>query len=171
MMAIDVINLYNGLEDLGIKVWLDGGWGVDALLEKETRDHSDVDVVVQQKDVVGLRKYLESNGYEDVERDDTRVWNFVLGNAHGKLIDIHVIVLDERGNGVYGPAENNVMYPADSLTGMGKINGQSVRCLSANYQVESHGGYQLKEKDYKDVKSLCNKFAIPLPEEYKKFEL
>ena len=34
MKAEDVIGIYTKLEDLGIKVWVDGGWGVDALLGK-----------------------------------------------------------------------------------------------------------------------------------------
>ncbi len=28
----DVISLYNKLENLNIKIWIDVGWGVDALL-------------------------------------------------------------------------------------------------------------------------------------------
>jgi lincosamide nucleotidyltransferase A/C/D/E len=35
------------LEAEGISVWLDGGWGVDALLGYQTRDHDDLDVVVE----------------------------------------------------------------------------------------------------------------------------
>ena len=30
----------------GIKVYLDGGWGVDALLCRETRIHNDIDLFV-----------------------------------------------------------------------------------------------------------------------------
>ncbi len=31
----------------GIDVWLDGGWGVDALLGHQTREHDDLDLVVE----------------------------------------------------------------------------------------------------------------------------
>ena len=34
-----------------IRLWIIGGWGVDALLRKQTRTHDDLDVIVQQKDV------------------------------------------------------------------------------------------------------------------------
>ena len=37
--------------------------------------------------------------------------------------------------------------------------------------VEFHTGYELDEDDYHDVKALCEKFSIALPEEYKKFEV
>ena len=41
--AIDLINL---AESLGITVFLDGGWGVDALLGRQTREHQDIDLFV-----------------------------------------------------------------------------------------------------------------------------
>jgi lincosamide nucleotidyltransferase A/C/D/E len=166
MTSNDVINFYTKLKNLGIEIWIDGGWGVDALLGEQTRPHTDLDIVIQQKDLKRARELLEAQGYKDVERDDTRAWNFVLGNAKGNEIDFHVIVLDEKGNGIYGPAENGEMYPADSLCGTGIIAGCQVKCVSAEFQVNSHTGYKLKEKDYKDVSALCKKFGLDFPEEY-----
>lgn len=168
MTAEDVLDLYNRAAERGILLWIDGGWGVDALLERQTRPHEDLDIVVQQKDVARLKELL--NGYAEVLRDDTSAWNFVLGDEDGRLIDFHVIVLDEHGNGIYGPPENGVMYPASSLTGTGKINGQVVRCISAEDMVKFHSGYELDEKDYNDVKALCEKFGIELPSEYRRFQ-
>jgi lincosamide nucleotidyltransferase A/C/D/E len=46
-----VIELYKNLEDLGIKIWIDGGFGVDALLEKEIRLHRDLDIAIAWGDV------------------------------------------------------------------------------------------------------------------------
>lgn len=34
------------LHKAAIRAWLDGGWGVDALLGRQTRTHADVDVVI-----------------------------------------------------------------------------------------------------------------------------
>ncbi len=51
MHAADVIDLHTYLNDLGIEVWLDGGWGVGALQGDQTRSHSYVDIVIQHKDV------------------------------------------------------------------------------------------------------------------------
>ena len=39
----DVIELYNALNQVQISIWIDGGWGVDALLGEQTRAHKDVD--------------------------------------------------------------------------------------------------------------------------------
>ena len=54
MKAEDVIELYETLEKNGISIWLDGGWGIDALLEEQTRLHEDVDIIVQEKDLPKL---------------------------------------------------------------------------------------------------------------------
>ena len=163
----EVASLYQDLTKLNVKLWLDGGWAVDALLEKQTRPHEDVDIVIQEKDVSVVRKYLENLEYHDIVRDDTRDWNFVRGDSSDHLVDIHVIVFDRQGNGIYGPAEKGVMYPASSLTGNGLIDGVPVNCISPKSLVEFHTGYKLREQDYHDVKLLCEKFKIKLPEEYK----
>ncbi|HEY5601361.1 MAG TPA: nucleotidyltransferase family protein, partial [Patescibacteria group bacterium] len=136
MEASDVVKLYDLLESEGIKVWLDGGWAVDALLGKQTRPHTDLDIVVGEKDLPKLRNLLQDRGYKDVERDDTRDCNFVLGDSKGHEVDIHAIVFDQKGNGIYGPVENGEMFPADSLTGEGEVRGKKVRCISAKYMVK-----------------------------------
>jgi lincosamide nucleotidyltransferase A/C/D/E len=169
MKAREVVQLYSQLESVGVEIWIDGGWGVDALLEEQTRPHEDVDIVIQQRDLPVLRDLLEDQGYYDVPRDDTSDWNFVLGDEQGRLVDVHVIVFDDEKNGIYGPVERGVMYPAASLTGTGVMDGQNVRCIAAKYLVEFHTGYELKESDYHDVAALCERFGIELPEEYEGF--
>jgi len=164
--ATEVLKLYDWLEKSNLKIWLDGGWGVDALLGKQTREHADLDIVIEQKNASRLRKYLENQSYVDVERGDTSAWNFVLGDNHGHQVDFHVVVFDEQGNGSYGPPENGDMYPEAALVALGKINGQQVRCLTPEYQLTSHTGYNLKEKDFHDVLALCEKFELPVPREY-----
>src|SRR5947209_7555340 len=105
MNAASVVDLYRRLTDRGIALWLDGGWGVDALLDEQTRPHDDLDIVVEERHLLGLRELLESEGFRDIERDDTSAWNFVLGHQDGRLVDVHVVVFDEAGNGTYGPAD------------------------------------------------------------------
>lgn len=64
----------------GITVWVDGGWGVDALLGRHTRPHRDLDIALRHSDVPKLRALLGERSYQDVLRDDTRDCNFVLGD-------------------------------------------------------------------------------------------
>ena len=91
MQAADVVNFIQLCEQNDIEVYVDGGWGVDALLGKQTRTHGDLDIALPHKFVPKLRKLLETRGYKDVERDDTRDCNFVLGDNSGHLIDIHLM--------------------------------------------------------------------------------
>jgi len=157
------------MTQLGVDLWIDGGWGVDALLGEQTRQHEDLDIVIEQSNVAALREFLRERGYREIKLDEARPWNFVLGAPDGKEIDVHVIMLDGQGNGVYGPKANGEMYPASSLTGTGNIAGQTVRCISSEWAVKFHSGYQLAEKDFRDVSALCNKFGIRLPAEFERF--
>lgn len=161
-----VVNFYEKLENLGIEIWIDGGWGVDALIGKQTRPHKDLDIVIQRKEIPRLRGLLEGQGYKEIRCGDAKPWNFVLGDENGHEIDIHAIVFDGQGNGLYGPIENGAMYPAASLTGLGNIHGKAVRCISPEWALKFHTGYELKEKDFQDVSVLCKKFGLKLPKEY-----
>ena len=161
-----VVQFLHHMHEAGIDVRVDGGWSVDALLGEQTRKHADLDVVIEQRDVPRLRAWLEAHGFRDVERDDTSPWNFVLGDAAGHEIDVHSITLDEQGNGLYGPPERGVMYPAESLTGVGRIGDLTVKCISPEWLVRFHTGYQLHETDIHDVLILCRRFGIQPPDEY-----
>ncbi len=163
--ASDVADLYLELEALGIEIAIDGGWGVDALLGGQTRAHADLDIVVQEKDVPSMRAFLEKQGFEELERDDAIPWNFVLGDRQGREVDVHVIVLDAEGNGVYGPPRNGESYPAAALLGKGSIGGLPVRCLSPEYQLASHTGYDPGQADNRDMRALAEKFVLELPQE------
>ena len=172
MNAQDVVGFYRTLSKAGVEIWIDGGWAVDALLGHQTRPHKDLDIAVQQKHVSTLRELLEARGYKDVPRDDTSPWNFVLGDAKSHAIDVHVIVLDAEGNGIYGPQENGEMYPASSLTGEGAIDGQRVKCISAKDMVKFISPWLHKRRayDFKSVSALCEKFGIPFPAEYDQYK-
>ena len=170
MEATDVISIYETCQKNDLIIWIDGGWGVDALLGYQSRPHKDLDIAIQEKDVSKLRELLQGKGYGEIKLEIARSHNFVLGDKKGHEIDIHVIVLDAKGNGIYGPVGNGEMYPADSLTGTGIIAGKNVKCISPDWMVKFHSGYGLKEKDFRDVSALCKKFGIRLPEEYLKFK-
>ncbi len=45
MQAHDVLEVINQLENVDVSVWLDGGWGVDALVGTQTREHSEMRTV------------------------------------------------------------------------------------------------------------------------------
>ena len=166
MTAPAVIGFVQLLNASHIEVWIDGGWGVDALLGKQTRLHTDLDIAVRHADVPHIRALLAARNYQEVPRDDTRDCNFVLGDEAGHLIDVHSFTYDSAGQIVFG-----VEYPYDSLHGTGFINGIHVKCITPEWLVKFHSGYQLDENDYHDVKLLCQHFGFELPAEYADFEL
>jgi hypothetical protein len=53
-------------------VWIDGGWGVDALLGVQTRPHKDLDVAVEPKQVAALREFLHKQEYRDTKLEIAR---------------------------------------------------------------------------------------------------
>jgi len=165
--AAAVIELLGLFERHRIHVWLDGGWAVDALLGEQTRPHADVDIVIEQSRLEDALELLHQRGYGPAYRGDTRPWNFALGDEAGHEIDFHVIVLNENGDGIYGPAENGELYPAGALQGSGNIVGRHVDCISPEWLVRFHTGYELDENDRADVAALCARFEIPLPAEYR----
>ena len=166
MTAGDLVALLDRIDSAGLTVWLDGGWAVDALLETETRAHEDVDIVVTSDEVGALRRLLEQDGYRDVPRPDTRPENFVLGDGKGHLVDFHVVSFDGVGNGIYGPVETGIFYPAHAFEQEGRVAGRAVRCITARFLVESHQGYQPRDKDIADMHRLCARFDLALPPGY-----
>lgn len=164
MTAADVVGILDLFEQHNIELTLDGGWAVDALLGRQTRRHADLDIAVQHKDVPQIRALLEAHGCHDIQRDDTRDCNFVLGDDYGHEIDIHSYTFDANGELIFG-----IAYPYDSMRGSGLINGRSVRCITPQWLVSFHTGYPPDENDFLDVKNLCNHFNLEIPSEFDKF--
>ncbi len=160
-VAVQLIRLF---AQNSIDVVVDGGWGVDALLGEQTRSHADLDIALQHKDVPKLRALLEARGYKDIPRDDTRDCNFVMGDDRGHEVDFHSYTFDAHGKLVFG-----IEYPLDSLAGTGSIQEYPVRCISPEWMVKFHSGYEPDENDYRDVSALCERFGIALPPEYERF--
>ena len=77
MTADDVCDFLDQLDAHGIRIWLDGGWAVDAGLGSQTRRHGDLDIVIEERDVPMTVAALRGRGYTPVPRHDTRAWNFV----------------------------------------------------------------------------------------------
>lgn len=156
-----VVDFYNLLDKNGIKIHIDGGWGIDALLGEQTRPHNDLDIAVQHKDVQKLRELLGVRGYKEIKKESSKDYNFVLGDDKGHEVDVHSYTFDSDGNNIYG-----IEYPAASLTGIGTISGQTVRCIALEWVLKFHENFEPSENDIKDIKALCTKFEVEPPKNY-----
>jgi lincosamide nucleotidyltransferase A/C/D/E len=182
----DVVDLYLALLHEGVQVWVDGGWGVDALLERQTRSHKDFDAIAAFDDLPVLTAALADRGFalkvvweenrwvahtEPVQligREDpcrSVATAFVLSDPIGREIDIHAVRFDEVGRGI--PAWNSdFIFPVETFDGRGVIEGVTVRCLSAEMQMRTHTGYELQQKDLHDLRLLHERFGVDYPEEH-----
>ncbi len=154
-----VLRLYNWFKENGITVWIAGGWCTDALLGEQTREHDDLDIAVDRKNNMRLRKLLMDNGYSDINRDDSSEFMYVMQNEMGHAIDIHAFEYDKNGKVIYG-----IEFPFGSLSGTGIINGQEVNCIDPTFMFHFITCYEPREKDLQDVRALSDKYGFELPE-------
>ena len=167
MTSSSLVELLRLLNESAIAVWLDGGWGVDALLETQTRPHKDVDIILRVADVPKAQEILKGRGF--AIREGAPPNAMVLADGSGLEVDIHAVVFDDDGNGVYR-MENGEdwIYPAEGFSGRGIVDGWSVHCLSPTTQVLCHAhGYTPTEKDFRDMELLQVRFGVELPPQLK----
>lgn len=158
----DAVALLTAAREAGISLFLDGGWGVDALLGRQTRAHEDIDLFAGRQEGLRFIDLLRQRGFEEVARPYTTASHTVWEDAEGRLVDLHLF--DYAADG--GIRFENALYPAGVFAATGRIGTETVRCIPPAEQVEFHRGYDFDENDLHDVRLLCARFGIPEPEEY-----
>ncbi len=167
MRGGDVHEILHMLHVAGVTVWVDGGWGVDALIGEQTRLHGDLDLAIPTREWEQATGALSTQSFLLV-RDDGP-YNAVYANNAGLLVDLHAYddattIVGSDGIERHGP--NGLAYEAGGFCGAGTIDGVAVSCMSAQFQMRSHTGYDFDANDRHDVMQLHRRFAIPLPIEY-----
>ena len=94
MHALDVVELLGWLDEHGIDVWLNGGWGVDALLGRQTREHADLDITISAADRAAYTAATEAAGFSTYRVDND--YNWVLNDRVGRLVDVHLSTSAKR---------------------------------------------------------------------------
>ena len=155
--------VYELLDRNGVQCWVIGGWGVDALLGRVTREHKDLDLLVlitdlpRYADIVqqhGFERKLEWSESQPIEVDALHFDSaFVDVHPDGREIDIHVIDVDPQGV-VTQFHTDPWPLPGNAVFGSGTIEGATVRCVTPAAQIAMHSGYDLPEKQREDVRLL-----------------
>jgi lincosamide nucleotidyltransferase A/C/D/E len=167
MTANEVLEVLDWLDMAGIEVWVDGGWGVDALLREETRLHSDLDLALTRDELERARKALEERGFEhDTKMEPGLPARLVMRNPAGRQVDFHPLIFDHSGDGWQQLSESGRawgLYPANDLGATGVIAGRRVRCLGPILQLRFRLGYEWSERDEHDIGRLIERFDLPAP--------
>jgi hypothetical protein len=95
-------------------------------------------------------------------RDDAE-WpsSFVLRDAHGWKVDAHPLRFDATGDG-WQAAKHR--WPGEHLDARGVIGGREIRCITPELQLRWHEHDGFDDVDWQDVRTLAERFGLPLPE-------
>ncbi|WP_345571542.1 nucleotidyltransferase domain-containing protein [Nonomuraea rosea] len=159
MTAGDVLSLLALLRHAGADVWIGGGWGIDALVGAQTREHRDLDLMHRQDQEATVLAALSREGF--AETLDWRPVRFVVTAPDGREIDLHPLVFADDGSAEQAAPEPDrpFAYPASCFV-TGTIEGTTVPCLSAAQQVYFHQGYEPSDRDRHDMAQLRRVFGI-----------
>ena len=164
MNAAEVVRVLDALDAAGIKAGISGGWGIDALLRRQTRQHGDLDLGIAAEAIDDALGTLGPLGY--VVTVDERPARLVLESSSGQ-VDLHPIVWDTSGAGVQtGLAGEVFHYAPGSLAAEGMIAGRPVRCATPDLQLRFHAHYEPRDHDRRDMAELAREFGMDLPLSY-----
>ncbi|MGH3632049.1 MAG: nucleotidyltransferase domain-containing protein [Sciscionella sp.] len=152
MRLSEVRAVLTGLREANCQLWIAGGWGVDALVGRQTRPHRDLDLAVDAKDETAALDALGRLGY--IVETDWRPVRVELIAANRGWVDLHPVAFDRTGHGRQTDlAGGHFEYPPEAFT-VGTLDGVAVPCLSRGQQVRFHRGYEPRPADLHDLKQL-----------------
>ncbi|HEY2141851.1 MAG TPA: 2'-5' RNA ligase family protein [Solirubrobacteraceae bacterium] len=138
-----VVAIVEAIQAAGMRCWISGGWGVDALAGKRTRIHRDLDLVVEDRDMQRSIEVLADLGYWEWYRAESEVPMFsrVVLHDHelaGRAVDLHPLEI----------SGTQVEFAT------GEIEGRQVPCLSLELQIKTHSSYRKRWRDRTDIALL-----------------
>ncbi len=145
------IKIIELLEKNKIRFWIEGGWGVDALFGKQTREHRDIDVDFdcnQEEDLIYLLKNL---GYSIV-LDERPVRMELYHDTYGYM-DIHPFIIGENEIKQVNPQGGFFLFNKEWFT-TSTFQGRKIPCFTLEAQKLFHSGYELRAEDILDLKNL-----------------
>ncbi|PPS91372.1 nucleotidyltransferase domain-containing protein [Streptomyces sp. MH60] len=159
LTAKDVLSILALLKKVDVDIWVGGGWGIDALVGRQTRPHRDLDLMHRENQEPAAVAALADAGF--VETLDLRPVRFVVTNPQGQEVDLHPLVFAADGSAVQASPdpEQPFVYPASCFV-TGTILGSTVPCLSPEQQVYFHQGYEPADHDRHDMAQLRQAFGI-----------
>lgn len=151
MPADEVVAVVEWLIIRDVTYQINGGWGVDALVGRETREHRDLDLFVDSTTVPDFLQWLSARGYQIVE--DWLPIRVELASERGR-IDVHPLELGADGDGIQQGFGQDVFVHPERDRVVGFIGGVEVVVASAARQRQLRTGYEPRPVDMHDLKVL-----------------
>ena len=150
-MTVEMVcDVLDSLERAGVVAWIGGGWGIDALVGHQTREHRDLDLMYRIEDDPRIREVLTAAGYVS----ETDWWPVRVEFRGPSFVDIHPLAFAPGGSATQAGLDGaRFDYPASAFV-HGTIAGRRVGCLSAEQQRLFHSGYELRGIDHADLAAL-----------------
>ncbi|HET6389581.1 nucleotidyltransferase domain-containing protein [Hyphomicrobium sp.] len=137
----NVTKVFRALEDGGVPVWIDGGWATDALLRKETREHSDLDLIIPIECIAPAEAVLVELGFQKDDKETSVPTRVVFRDSKGLQVDIHPVIFQADGSSVSMHDDDTVdqkyvyVSSKSGFSGVGLIDRRVVRCTTAAEQI------------------------------------
>ncbi len=155
MRTEDVLTVLEALDHAGVRYWLGGGWGVDALQGRCTRAHRDLDLAVDEETFGAASLALEQLGF--TPQTDWLPVRLELAGGPGGWVDLHPVRFDTAGHGTQQGLDGTTFaYPAADLT-IGLVGDRAVPCISTRLQIKFHSGYEPRPQDLHDLALLTSR--------------
>ncbi|WP_037853818.1 nucleotidyltransferase domain-containing protein [Streptomyces sp. NRRL S-340] len=152
MDIADLFDVLDALHSAETPCWVAGGWGVDVLVGRHTREHRDVDLALDATREEAALQALASLGYR--METDQRPARAELAADGSRWVDLHPVVFDAEGAGRQADLQGGYyLYPRGAFT-VGRLGGRAIPCLSASQQLAFREGYVLRDVDHHDIALL-----------------
>jgi len=159
MPASQVLEVLGQLDAAGVRAWVAGGWGVDALAGRQNRRHYDLDLVINDdRGVYGdVTDVLARAGFRHTGSECNPAlpmpWRHVWQHDGGYSVEVLPVALHDPPFSVPRSGTSAPSAPQLSFA-VGTIDGWPVPCLSARLQLILHTGYPPREVDAFDTHVL-----------------
>jgi lincosamide nucleotidyltransferase A/C/D/E len=162
MRMSEVLEVIDAVRSTGCRFWLEGGWGVDALVGRQTRPHRDVDVDFDADHEDDVLEALTALGYS-IETD-WRPNRVELSASGSRWVDLHPLLIDDNGDARQAALDGGWHEMHRSWFTAGTLGEVTVPCVSVEAQRLFHTGYELRAVDLLDLAQL-DRLTISSPAE------
>lgn len=178
-MPLSVAEIYSLFSKVGIQWGIAGGWALDLHLRKQTREHSDIDVVITREEHLTAYDYLNQDWmlykaekgklslWEDREFLYTTMDIWVSKSSDTPFVFQMMLVDTEGDSWVYG-RNKSIKRPFDDLF---LKSDEGIPYIRPEIQLlYKAGSSQVRDKDYRDFRTILPSL-LPQEKEWLKTSL